>query len=74
MDCKIGVRTYLEEELLKAEKTPTPRKVCALVYIDRSQGLLINNQLVDLNYQQQGSKMCLTLMVEPVSYWTFINY
>ena len=44
MDCKIGVRTYLEEELLKAEKTPTPRKVCAFLYIGRSQGLLINNK------------------------------
>ena len=39
MDCKIGVRTYLEEELLKAEKTPTPRKVCVFVYIGQSQGL-----------------------------------
>lgn len=27
MDCKIGVRTYLEDELVKAEKSPTPRKV-----------------------------------------------
>ncbi|XP_067938425.1 uncharacterized protein [Watersipora subatra] len=26
MDCKIGVRTYLEEELIKAERCPTPRK------------------------------------------------
>ena len=29
MDCKIGTRTYLEEELQKARKTPTLRKVCA---------------------------------------------
>jgi len=26
MDCKIGIRTYLEDELTKAEKNPTPRK------------------------------------------------
>lgn len=29
MDCKIGVRTYLEEELSKAKEKPKLRKVCA---------------------------------------------
>lgn len=28
MDCKIGVRTYLEEELSKAKEKPKLRKVC----------------------------------------------
>lgn len=28
MDCKIGVRTYLEEELAKAKEKPKLRKVC----------------------------------------------
>ena len=28
MDCKIGTRTYLEEELSKARKNPQLRKVC----------------------------------------------
>jgi hypothetical protein len=27
MDCKIGVRTYLEEELDKSERDPKPRAV-----------------------------------------------
>lgn len=27
MDCKMGTRTYLEEELAKLEKNPEPRKV-----------------------------------------------
>ena len=33
MDCKIGVRTYLEEELAKAKENPKLRKVgnCLLV-------------------------------------------
>jgi hypothetical protein len=31
MDCKIGVRTYLEEELAKAKEKPKLRKVSAAV-------------------------------------------
>lgn len=27
MDCKIGVRTYLEEDLEKSERDPVPRAV-----------------------------------------------
>ncbi len=27
MDCKIGIRTYLEDELLKAQKNPKLRPV-----------------------------------------------
>ena len=27
MDCKMGTRTYLEEELIKLENKPEPRKV-----------------------------------------------
>lgn len=27
MDCKIGVRTYLEEDLEKSERDPEPRSV-----------------------------------------------
>ena len=30
LDCKIGIRTYLEEELEKARKKPSPRNVCIL--------------------------------------------
>lgn len=30
MDCKIGVRTYLEEELAKAKEKPKLRKVSKL--------------------------------------------
>ncbi len=33
MDCKIGVRTYLEEELDKSERDPKPRAV-RQVFID----------------------------------------
>jgi 1D-myo-inositol-triphosphate 3-kinase len=31
MDCKIGVRTYLEEELAKAKEKPKLRKVSTTV-------------------------------------------
>jgi 1D-myo-inositol-triphosphate 3-kinase len=31
MDCKIGVRTYLEEELAKAKEKPKLRKVSTAV-------------------------------------------
>lgn len=31
MDCKIGVRTYLEEELEKARQNPKLRKVSVLI-------------------------------------------
>jgi hypothetical protein len=31
MDCKIGVRTYLEEELLKAKEKQKLRKVSGLL-------------------------------------------
>lgn len=33
MDCKIGVRTYLEEDLDKAEYNPEPRSVINLFII-----------------------------------------
>jgi hypothetical protein len=33
MDCKIGVRTYLEEELDQSERDPKPRAV-RQVFID----------------------------------------
>jgi 1D-myo-inositol-triphosphate 3-kinase len=33
MDCKIGVRTYLEEELSKAKEKPKLRKVTTAEYI-----------------------------------------
>ena len=35
MDCKIGVRTYLEEELEKARQNPKLRKVSAMFFIIR---------------------------------------
>ena len=31
MDCKLGVRTYLEDELAKAKLKPKIRKVCACI-------------------------------------------
>jgi 1D-myo-inositol-triphosphate 3-kinase len=31
MDCKIGVRTYLEDELDKSERDPKPRAVRNLI-------------------------------------------
>ena len=31
MDCKIGVRTYLEEELAKAKEKPKLRKVSVII-------------------------------------------
>jgi hypothetical protein len=34
MDCKIGVRTYLEEELAKAKEKPKLRKVSTVVTND----------------------------------------
>ena len=42
MDCKIGVRTYLEEELDKAERDPKPRAVRKLTL----QSLLMINILL----------------------------
>jgi 1D-myo-inositol-triphosphate 3-kinase len=33
MDCKIGVRTYLEEDLEKSEQDPEPRAVRKYTYI-----------------------------------------
>lgn len=33
MDCKIGVRTYLEEELAKAKEKPKLRKVSKLILL-----------------------------------------
>lgn len=32
MDCKMGVRTYLEEDLDKSERDPEPRAVKSLVF------------------------------------------
>jgi 1D-myo-inositol-triphosphate 3-kinase len=33
MDCKIGVRTYLEEDLEKSERDPEPRAVKKHIFI-----------------------------------------
>jgi hypothetical protein len=32
MDCKIGVRTYLEEELDRSERDPKPRAVWKFMF------------------------------------------
>lgn len=41
MDCKIGVRTYLEEELAKAKEKPKLRKVSANMSSTRRLKLII---------------------------------
>lgn len=43
MDCKIGVRTYLEEELLKAKEKQKLRKVSGIFKI-YSQNVLLRNE------------------------------
>ena len=49
MDCKIGVRTYLEEELAKAKEKPKLRKDMYEKVINQVTALirLINSKLID---------------------------
>lgn len=49
MDCKLGVRTYLEDELAKAKLKPKLRKVSLYaIFLEAGLGLLFFNYLQDM--------------------------
>ena len=56
MDCKIGTRTYLEEELEKARQNPKLRKVvCFLYYVRENCSCIMINQLKQLCHLKSSS-------------------
>lgn len=59
MDCKIGVRTYLEEELSKAKEKPKLRKVSSEFpfHSQRSISNILMNRTISIGTQDMYEKM-----------------